>query len=108
MAYPERLWHGNPVPPAYVRVTADMVHANTMDYSWTSQHPIQRSTLSEGPRTSSFSSPDETLPWKDMYELRYNSLNLYRSNMTLNLWNLNYPLFLLLWHHNFHVRLLLQ
>src|SRR5207237_2770172 len=31
MAYPERLWHGNPVPPAYVRVTADMVHANAMD-----------------------------------------------------------------------------
>ena len=31
MVYPERLWHGNPVPPAYVRVTADMVHANTMD-----------------------------------------------------------------------------
>src|SRR6266540_6806630 len=60
--------------------------------SWTSQHPIQRSILSEGPRTSSFSSPDETLPWKDIYELRYNSLNLYRSNMTLNLCNLNYPL----------------
>src|SRR6266540_6141810 len=64
--------------------------------SWTSQHPIQRSTLSEGPRTSSFSGLDETLPWKDMYELIYNTLNLYRSNMTLNLWNLNYPLFLLL------------
>ena len=31
MAYPELLWHGNPVPPAYVRVTADMVHANCMD-----------------------------------------------------------------------------
>ena len=31
MAYPERLWHGNPVPPAYVRVTADMVHANCAD-----------------------------------------------------------------------------
>src|SRR6266540_598637 len=76
--------------------------------SWTSQHPIQRSTLSEGPRTSSFSGPDETLPWKDMYELRYNSLNLYRSNMTLNLWNLNYPLLLLLRHHNLHVRVLLQ
>src|SRR5438105_5597202 len=76
--------------------------------SWTSQHPIQRLTLSEGPRTSSFSSPDETLPWKDMYELRYNSLNLYRSNMTLNLWNLNYPLLLLLRHHNLHVRVLLQ
>ena len=43
-----------------------------------------------------------------MYELRYNSLNLYRSNMTLNLWNLNYPLFLLLRHHNLHVRVLLQ
>src|SRR5436190_5760424 len=76
--------------------------------SWTSQHPIQRSILSKGPRTSSFSGPDEILPWKDMYELRYNSLNLYRSNMTLNLWNLNYPLLLLLWHHNLHVRLLLQ
>src|SRR5438105_3770758 len=60
--------------------------------SWTSQHPIQRSTLSEGPRMSSFSGLDETLPWKDIYELRYNSLNLYRSNRTLNLWNLNYPL----------------
>src|SRR5438105_11907638 len=76
--------------------------------SWTSQHPIQRSTLSDGPRTSSFSGPDETLPWKDMYELRYNSLNLYRSNMTLNLWNLNYLLLLLLRHHNLHVRVLLQ
>ena len=43
-----------------------------------------------------------------MYELRYNSLNLYRSNMTLNLRNLNYPLLLLLRHHNLHVRLLLQ
>src|SRR6266508_1150713 len=63
--------------------------------SWTSQHPIQRSILSEGPRTSSFSGPDEILPWKDMYELRYNSFNLYRSNMTLNLRNLNYPLLLL-------------
>ena len=31
MAYPERLWHGNPVRLAYVRVTADMVHANAMD-----------------------------------------------------------------------------
>src|SRR5881394_2174026 len=73
--------------------------------SWTSQHPILRSTLSEGLRMSSFSGLDETLPWKDMYELRYNSLNLYRSNMTLNLWNLNYPLFLLLRHHIFHVLL---
>src|SRR6266508_2415445 len=76
--------------------------------SWTSQHPIQRSTLSEGPRTSSFSGLDEILPWKDMYELRYNNLNLYRSNMTLNLWNLNYPLLLLLRHYNLHVRVLLQ
>ena len=42
-----------------------------------------------------------------MYELRYNSLNLYRSNMTLNLRNLNYPLLLLLRHHNLHVCLLL-
>src|SRR5438105_3796980 len=73
--------------------------------SWTSQHPIQRSTLSEGPRTSSFSGLDETLPWKDMYELRYNNLNLYKSNMTLNLWNLNYLLFLLLRHHILHVLL---
>ena len=32
MAYPERLWHGNPVSPAYVRVTTDMVHANCADY----------------------------------------------------------------------------
>ena len=31
MAYPERLWHSNPVPHAYIRVTADMVHANAMD-----------------------------------------------------------------------------
>ena len=31
MTYPERLWHDNPVPPAYVRVTADMVHANCID-----------------------------------------------------------------------------
>src|SRR5438132_310761 len=31
MVYPERLWHGKPVPHAYVRVTADMVHANTVD-----------------------------------------------------------------------------
>src|SRR6266498_4918223 len=76
--------------------------------SCTSQHPIQRSTLSEGPRMSSFSGLDETLPWKDMYELKYNSLNLYRSNRTLNLWNLNYPLFLFLRHHNLHVRVLLQ
>ena len=108
MAYPERLWHGNPAPPAYIRVTADMVYANTMDCKLYSQQPIQRSTLSEGPRTSSFSGLDETLPWKDMYEFRYNSLNLYRSNMTLNLWNLNYPLLLLLRHHNLHVRVLLQ
>ena len=43
-----------------------------------------------------------------MYELRYNSLNLYRSNMTLNVWNLNYPLLLFLRHHNLHVRILLQ
>ena len=28
MAYPERLWHGKPIPLAYVRVTTDMVHAN--------------------------------------------------------------------------------
>ena len=31
MAYPKRLWHGNPVPPVYVRITADMVHANYAD-----------------------------------------------------------------------------
>ena len=31
MAYSEHLWHGNLVPPAYVRVTADMVHANCRD-----------------------------------------------------------------------------
>ena len=31
MVYPERLWHGKPVPHAYIRVTADIVHANTMD-----------------------------------------------------------------------------
>ena len=31
MAYLERLWHSNPVSPAYVRVTADMVHANCTD-----------------------------------------------------------------------------
>ena len=43
-----------------------------------------------------------------MYELRYSNLNLYRSNMTLNLWNLNYPLLLLLRHHNLHMRVLLQ
>jgi len=28
MAYPGRVWHGNPVPVAYVRVIADMVHVN--------------------------------------------------------------------------------
>ena len=28
MAYPKRLWYNNPIPPAYVRVTTDMVHAN--------------------------------------------------------------------------------
>ena len=28
--------------------------------------------------------------------------------MMLNLWNLNYPLLLLLRHHNLHMRLLLQ
>ena len=31
MVYPERLWHSKPVPHAYVRVTTDMVHANTVD-----------------------------------------------------------------------------
>ena len=31
MAYPERLWHGKPVPPAYIRVTADVVHENAKD-----------------------------------------------------------------------------
>src|SRR5438034_4992738 len=31
MVYPERLWHGNPVLPAYIRVTADVVHENTKD-----------------------------------------------------------------------------
>ena len=31
MVYPERLWHGKPVPPAYIRVTADVVHENTKD-----------------------------------------------------------------------------
>src|SRR6266498_2286939 len=31
MVYPERLWHGKLVPHAYVRVTADIVHANAMD-----------------------------------------------------------------------------
>src|SRR6266498_2719630 len=31
MVYPERLWHGKPVPHAYVRVTTDMVHANAVD-----------------------------------------------------------------------------
>ena len=30
MAYPGRVWHGNPVPLAYIRVTVDMVHANCM------------------------------------------------------------------------------
>src|SRR5438128_89012 len=55
----------------------------------------------------SYGYADETLPWKNMNELRYNSLNLYRSNMMLNLRNLNYPLLLLLRHHNLHVRLLL-
>src|SRR6266498_3489739 len=29
MVYPERLWHGK--PPAYIRVTADVVHENTKD-----------------------------------------------------------------------------
>ena len=31
MVYPEHLWHGKPIPHAYVRVTTDMVHANTVD-----------------------------------------------------------------------------
>ena len=31
MVYPERLWHGNPVPPAYIRVTTDVVHENAKD-----------------------------------------------------------------------------
>src|SRR6266508_4176272 len=31
MVYPERLWHGKPVPPAYIRVTADVVHENAKD-----------------------------------------------------------------------------
>ena len=31
MVYPECLWHGNPVPPAYIRVTADVVHENAKD-----------------------------------------------------------------------------
>src|SRR5438105_1876441 len=31
MVYPERVLHDKPVPHAYVRVTADMVHANAVD-----------------------------------------------------------------------------
>src|SRR5438105_8111651 len=31
MVYPEHVLHGKPVPHVYVRVTADMVHANAMD-----------------------------------------------------------------------------
>src|SRR6266498_2942865 len=87
MAYPERLWHGNPVPPAYVRVTTDMVHANCAGCKLDFPTPdTEIDTLIERPRTSSFSGPGETLPWKDTYQLKYNiRLNLYRSNMTLYL-----------------------
>src|SRR5438128_8634408 len=31
MVYSERVLRGKPVPHAYIRVTADMVHANTVD-----------------------------------------------------------------------------
>src|SRR5438128_12673744 len=31
IVYPERVWHGKPVPPAYIRVTADVVHENAKD-----------------------------------------------------------------------------
>src|SRR5438105_13926613 len=31
MVYLERVLHGKPIPHAYVRVTADMVHANAVD-----------------------------------------------------------------------------
>ena len=31
MVYPEHVLHGKPVPHVFVRVTADMVHANTVD-----------------------------------------------------------------------------
>ena len=31
MVYLERILHGKPVPHTYVRVTADMVHANAVD-----------------------------------------------------------------------------
>src|SRR5436190_6489010 len=31
MVYPGRVWHCNPVPPAYVRVSADMIHENAKD-----------------------------------------------------------------------------
>src|SRR6266540_4356688 len=31
MVYPECLWHGKPVPLAYIRVTADVVHENAKD-----------------------------------------------------------------------------
>src|SRR6266498_2612097 len=62
MVYPERVLHGKPVPHAYVRVTACMVHANTVDCKLDfSQQPIQRSILSDGRRTSSFCGPAKIL-----------------------------------------------
>src|SRR6266498_3015403 len=64
MVYPQHLWHGKPVLHAYVRVTADMVHANAVDCKLDFQRSIQRSILSDRRRTSSFYGPTEILPWK--------------------------------------------
>src|SRR5438105_7284049 len=85
MVYPERLWHGKPVPHAYVRVTADVVHANTVDCKLDFPTPnTEIDTLEEA--KNEFILWAEILPWKDMYQLRYNRrFNLYMSNMTLYL-----------------------